>query len=79
MRQSSRLKAYGLEKHWREGPGPGGPRANFYLAVSREPWATSPEAWDISLEPWAMPHEPVIINNQLINWLLIIQLVVSSK
>ena len=48
--RGSRIMAHGQEK-LAPGPGPGGPNANFFLAMSQEPWLTSLEAWAMSLEP----------------------------
>ena len=78
MAHGSRLKAHGsclkargsrlmAKKNLALGPGPGGPRAKSFLAMSHEPWATSLEAWAMSLEPWTMP---LTVSNRLLNELL---------
>ena len=46
-----------------------GPRAEFALAVSHEPWTTSLEAWAMGLDPWTMSHAPLTINSRWIKYL----------
>ena len=53
--QKSWIEAHGQEKKsGTSAPGPEGPRANFFLPMKQEPWASSLEVWAMSLESWAM-------------------------
>ena len=62
------LKAHGSwpNKNWRWVPQVPSLNAKFFLAMSRDPCATS-------LEPWALSHEPLNINNRWINYVPIPQ------